>query len=89
MGLRIISYKVKAYYVFHFHSYSIAFHCFSENFQKMYLFNNSLFSKFAGSSIKFSPDVSIKQVKTSEMNLIEKMEEIFQRDWYSDLARHF
>ena len=55
----------------------------------MYLFNNSVFSKFAGSSIKFSPDVSIKQVKTSEMNLIEKMEEIFQRDWYSDLARHF
>ena len=42
-----------------------------------------------GSSIVFAPDNSANQLKSSEKSLVAKMEEIFQRDWYSDLSRHF
>ena len=46
----------------------------------------------SGTSIIFSQDMSVKNPtneKNTEKNLMEKMEEIFKRDWYSDFAKHF
>jgi len=49
------------------------------------------FTDTAGTSIIFSQDMSVKNPtnKNTEKNLVDKLEEIFRRDWYSDLSKHF
>ena len=47
------------------------------------------FTDTAGMCIVFEPDTGVKTVgKKSKKNLVEQMEEIFQRDWKSSLSKY-
>ena len=47
------------------------------------------FTDTAGMCIVFEPDTSVKPVgKTKAKNLVQQMEDIFQRDWKSSLSKY-